>query len=343
MIKNSIWVVFVENHSSNKYPWQLLSAAQTLANQYHSTIEVFFIGQIDKNFINLAGQFGIQKINLVDADLKIHFQLQPIAVTLHDLSIPRNPDIILFNESENEKYIAAACSVALNADLIPAVNSILISNNKLEFNRIVVAGNVKETIKFDTSPVILTLTQNSFPIPESRSTSLSPEIVKVANPIIDQSIQIVATLPFESGIPIEQARVIVAAGRGLLSSPNFQLGSDQDQESNSFRASKGFELLQELAVLLGGSVAASRSLVDSGYAPYEIQVGQTGKVVTPELYIACGISGAIQHTIGMSDSRVIVAINKDPSAPIFKAAHYGIVGDLYEIIPAWINHLKNNS
>ena len=141
---------------------------------------------------------------------------------------------------------------------------------------------------------------------------------------------------------MNQARVIVAGGRGLLDNSSSPQHLGENQDLNGWRVKQGLQMLEELASLLGGTIAASRSIVDSGYAPYELQVGQTGKIISPELYIACGISGAIQHTIGMSNSKVIVAINKDPNAPIFKSAHYGIIGSIYEIIPAWISYLKTH-
>jgi electron transfer flavoprotein alpha subunit len=129
--------------------------------------------------------------------------------------------------------------------------------------------------------------------------------------------------------------VIVSGGRGVANNPTLTPpGGMDEKQAEIWRAQQGFELVGELAGVLGGAVGASRAAVDAGYIPYSHQVGQTGKVVSPDLYIASGISGAIQHQAGMRTSKVIVAINKDPEAPIFKMARFGVVGDLYAILPA---------
>jgi electron transfer flavoprotein alpha subunit len=139
----------------------------------------------------------------------------------------------------------------------------------------------------------------------------------------------------EAGVSLSDASVIVSGGRGVSNNPALTPPAGLDEkQAEIWKAQQGFKLIDDLAQVLHAAVGASRAAVDAGYIPYSHQVGQTGKVVSPDLYIACGISGAIQHQAGMRTSKVIVAINRDPEAPIFKLARYGIVGDLYAIIPA---------
>jgi electron transfer flavoprotein alpha subunit len=139
----------------------------------------------------------------------------------------------------------------------------------------------------------------------------------------------------EAGVSLTDASVIVSGGRGVSNNPSLTPPAGLDEkQAEIWKAQQGFTLIGDLAKVLHAAVGASRAAVDAGYIPYSHQVGQTGKVVSPDLYIACGISGAIQHQAGMRTSKVIVAINRDPEAPIFKLARYGVVGDLYSIIPA---------
>ena len=145
----------------------------------------------------------------------------------------------------------------------------------------------------------------------------------------------------EGVVSLTDANVIVSGGRGLSENPSFQAPAGLDaKQAEIWRAQQGFGMLKEMADVLGGAVGASRAAVDAGYVPYAMQVGQTGKLVSPNVYFACGISGAIQHLAGMRSSKLIVAINTDPEAPIFKLARYGVVGDLFQIIPALTKTLK---
>jgi electron transfer flavoprotein alpha subunit len=146
----------------------------------------------------------------------------------------------------------------------------------------------------------------------------------------------------EGGVSLTDAGVIVSGGRGVSNNPKLTPPAEitDEKQKEIWRAQQGFALVRELAQVLGAAVGASRAAVDAGYIPYAHQVGQTGKVVSPDLYIACGISGAIQHLAGMRTSKTIVAINKDAEAPIFRMARFGVVGDLFEVVPALTKAFK---
>src|SRR6185503_433700 len=193
-----------------------------------------------------------------------------------------------------------------------------------------------EKLTASCKPQLITLRGRAFPKPEQQegTASAAGTITKV-----DAKTDALSTVEgynvAEVGVSLGDAGIIVSGGRGVSNNPSLQPPAGMDEkQAEIWRAQQGFALVTELAQVLGGAVGASRAAVDAGYIPYSHQVGQTGKVVTPDLYIACGISGAIQHLVGMRNAKLIVAINKDSDAPIFKQARYGVVGDLFKIVPA---------
>jgi electron transfer flavoprotein alpha subunit len=192
-------------------------------------------------------------------------------------------------------------------------------------------GKVLEKTVCSGKPVMATIPGRAFPKPE-RVAGKRGTLTKAAAKT-DALTSVQGYSASESAVNLGDAGIIVSGGRGVSNNPS--LGLDEVAT-----AKKGFEMIGELAALLGGAVGASRAAVDGGYIPYSHQVGQTGKVVSPDLYIACGVSGAIQHIVGMRNAKVIVAINKDADAPIFKVARYGVVGDLFVIVPALTEALK---
>jgi len=189
--------------------------------------------------------------------------------------------------------------------------------------RPIFAGNIVTTVVFTARPQMATVRSRSFPLP-ARDSARTGEVIPLAVTLSDLARQeeVLDFAVAEVGeLGVENAGIVVAGGRGV-------------------KGPAGFAPLRELAQVLGGAVGASRAAVDAGWIPYGHQVGQTGKTVRPDLYIACGISGAIQHLAGMTNAKVIVAINKDKEAPIFGVARYGIVGDLFEVVPALTAALK---
>lgn len=228
------------------------------------------------------------------------------------------PDAIVFGHTALGKDLSPKIASKIQAGLVSDVTEISGPN---EFVRPIYSGKAFEKVKVKDGVVFITVRPNNIaPLEkdESRTGDVSSISVDIQNlrSIIKEVVRKAST-----GVDLTEAKVIVSGGRGV-------------------KSEEGFAPLKELADLLGGAVGASRGACDAGYANYALQIGQTGKVVTPDLYIACGISGAIQHLAGMSNSKVIVAINKDPEANIFKVADYGIVGDLFEVVPLLIEEVK---
>jgi electron transfer flavoprotein alpha subunit len=230
------------------------------------------------------------------------------------------PESIVFGHTSLGKDLSPKISSRLNSGLISDVTEIEGTGDSALFSRPIYSGKAFEKVKVKEGIVFITIRPNNItPLEkdENRSGSVESLSVDITNlrTIIKEVVRKTA-----EGVDLSEAKVVVAGGRGV-------------------KSAEGFEPLQELANLLGGAVGASRGACDADYCDYSLQIGQTGKVVTPDLYFAVGISGAIQHLAGMSNSKVIVAINKDPEANIFKVADYGIVGDLFEVIPLLIQEI----
>ncbi|MXQ55448.1 electron transfer flavoprotein subunit alpha/FixB family protein [Shimazuella alba] len=233
------------------------------------------------------------------------------------------PDVILTGHTTIGKDVAPRIAAHFDFGLISDCTSINMVGEEITYTRPIYAGKAFVKKTFVSGTQFSTIRPNNIPtldLDTSRSATteeISVEIKKDRLRTIVTQVVKKAT----SGIDLSEARIVVSGGRGV-------------------KSTEGFQPLQELADVLGAAVGASRGACDAGYCDYALQIGQTGKVVTPDLYIACGISGAIQHVAGMSSSKVIVAINKDPDAPIFQIADYGIVGDLFEVVPLLTKELK---
>ena len=232
-----------------------------------------------------------------------------------------NPEAIVFGHTSLGKDLSPKIASRLQSGLVSDVTEIEGAGDDTVFIRPIYSGKAFEKVKVKDGVIFATIRPNNIaPLEKdaSRSGDVSSVSVEITNlrTIIKEVVR-----KSTEGVDLSEAKVVVAGGRGV-------------------KSEEGFEPLKELANLLGGAVGASRGACDAEYCDYSLQIGQTGKVVTPDLYIAAGISGAIQHLAGMSNSKVIVAINKDPEANIFKVADYGIVGDLFEVIPLLIEEFK---
>ena len=232
-----------------------------------------------------------------------------------------NPDVIVFGHTALGKDLSPKIASKLSSGLISDVTEIEGEDDTAAFIRPIYSGKAFEKVKNKDGLLFITIRPNNIATLD-QDTSRSGDVSTVDVDVKDlRSIIAEVVRKTTEGVDMSEAKVVVAGGRGV-------------------RSAEGFEPLQELANLLGGAIGASRGACDADYCDYSLQIGQTGKVITPDLYIGVGISGAIQHMAGMSNSKIIVAINKDPDAEIFKVADYGIVGDLFEVIPMMIEEVK---
>ncbi|CAH1217755.1 Electron transfer flavoprotein subunit alpha [Paenibacillus plantiphilus] len=260
---------------------------------------------------------GAGVVHVIDDPALALFAPEAYAAAIGAAAAAVGPSVIVLGHTAVGRELAPRVAAALRAGHIADVTAVETTDGgDAVFTRPLYAGKAFERRRFlPGSPWVITVRPNNLPIadlvPEDRKGIIAA--LPFTAPPLRATIRSIAR-KVGGGVDLSEADVIVAGGRGV-------------------RSAAGFAPLEALASTLGGAVGASRGACDAGYCDYSLQIGQTGKTVTPKLYIACGISGAIQHLAGMSQSRVIVAINKDPEAPIFSVADYGIVGDLFEIVP----------
>ncbi|HUP47411.1 MAG TPA: electron transfer flavoprotein subunit alpha/FixB family protein [Thermoanaerobaculia bacterium] len=231
----------------------------------------------------------------------------------------RQPSVVLFPGTSNGRDLAPRIAARLNTGVASDVDRLEWVDGRLRARRPVYSGKAFATVDVIGMPAMATCRPNAFSVDESLA---EPQVVTLPAPEIEAKARLVETKVPEAGeLSIAEADIIVSGGRGLKEAANFSY-------------------IRDLAHAIGGAVGASRATVDAGWIDHQHQVGQTGRVVSPNLYIAAGISGAIQHLAGMSTSKHIVAINKDPEAPIFRVADLGVVGDLFQILPALTAEVK---
>ncbi|WP_100331776.1 electron transfer flavoprotein subunit alpha/FixB family protein [Bacillus xiapuensis] len=259
-------------------------------------------------------KYGADRVVTVENELLALYTSDGFSQALLAAVDQEQPEGIVFGHTALGKDLSPRIAAKLDAGLVSDITAIEEEGGQIVFTRPIYSGKAFEKIAVSEGIVLASVRPNNIS-PLEKNESRSGDITSVLANIKDirTFIREVVRKTTE-GVDLSEAKVIVAGGRGV-------------------KSEEGFEPLQELADVLGGAVGASRGACDADYCDYSLQIGQTGKVVTPDLYIACGISGAIQHLAGMSNSKVIVAINKDPEASIFSVADYGIVGDLFEVVP----------
>ncbi|RIV28773.1 electron transfer flavoprotein subunit alpha/FixB family protein [Alicyclobacillaceae bacterium I2511] len=301
--------------------FEMLGAASAIANG--DAVAITLLG---KNVAGLAkdlGDFGADAVYVVDAPELENYNSGTYRKALLTVIDQFNPGVLLLAHSAIGRDLAPMVAARLGAGQVSDITSFEGTGENLTFVRSIYAGKAFTKVSVKQGLAIATVRPNNLTLPaggvgkpgtvQNVSVSFEPaDLATLVKEIMAKANQ---------GVDLTEAKVVVAGGRGV-------------------KDASGFTLLEQLADVLGGAVGSSRGACDAGYCDYSLQIGQTGKVVTPDLYIACGISGAIQHLAGMSNSKVIVAINKDPEAPIFQMSDYGIVGDLLEVVPRLTEEFK---
>lgn len=313
-------LVFLEQRDGQikRSGFEAASTAVKLAKDLNTSAEAVVVGDTISN-INEVPKYGIQKLtHLKSADLA-NYSSSGYTDLVANFAKDDYSVIILSNTALG-KDLAPRLSVRMNAACIVDCIKINVSGNELTLTRPLYAGKALVDVKFLSEKKVVTLRPNVFKAQTSENSSPAEIIVKEISDVNLRS-KVISIKKSEGKLDVAEADIIVSGGRGMKGPENFHL-------------------IEELADVLGAAVGASRAVVDAGWRPHSEQVGQTGKTVSPSLYVACGISGAIQHLAGMSSSKYIVAINKDKDAPIFSVADYGITGDLFEIIPALTAEIK---
>jgi electron transfer flavoprotein alpha subunit len=317
-------LVFAEhaNGKVKKSAFELLSKANQLAVQAGGNVVAVAIGKGLDGLTNELAAYGAKKVVLAESDQLTQYNTVGYAKALQQVIDELKPSVVLGSASAVGKDFFPRLAVRLKAGLASDVTDLRVEGGKLVAQKPVYSGKAFVDVTFNSPVQMATSRPNSFAIAAAQS-GAQAEVIKKMIDIGTPVNPIKEILQDQGGVKVDltEAEVIVSGGRAMGSADNFKV-------------------LQPLAEVLGATVGASRAAVDSGYASHEMQVGQTGKVVNPKLYVACGISGAIQHLAGMRTSKVIVAINKDPEAPIFSKADYGVVGDLFTLVPFITEEVK---
>ena len=328
--------VYIDHFKGEVQPasWEAIGVAKSFG-----TAVALVFGEGTDEIAKAAFEYGADEVIVVDDAALKDYRAEPYASTLSALASSATPDLILFPTTARTRELAAMAAVDLSTGVLTDVAKFEKNGDQLVATRPIYEGKVLEKTVCSGKPIMATIPARAFPKPErvaGKTGTLTKGVAKT-----DALTTVVGYSASESAVNIGDAAVIVSGGRGVSNNPSLTPPADMDEkQAELWVAQQGFALITELAKLLGGAVGASRAAVDGGYVTYAHQVGQTGKVVSPDLYIACGISGAIQHLVGMRNSKVIVAINKDADAPVFKQARYGVVGDLFAIVPALTEAMK---
>lgn len=320
---SGVWV-FVENREGavSIISKEAIGAARLVADDLGQELTGLVYGQDVSGVAAAAFDLGCDQVIGADDETLQDGRVEALGPLLVELAQEHEPAVILAGASVLGRDLTAWVAADLDAGLVSDCIALEVDDETVKVTRPVYAGKLLSTVFVTGGTQVISLRSRAFPQAESTGNTGTADWVDVV--VDEESIpsKVVGYQEKGGGVSLTDASIIVSGGRGV-------------------GGPEGFDPVRKLAETLGGALGASRAAVDAGWIPYDHQVGQTGKTVSPDLYIACGISGAIQHQAGMRTSKVIVAINKDADAPIFKLAQYGIVGDLFDVVPALTEEFRS--
>lgn len=314
-------LVFAEqrNGALRKSTCEAIGQGRVVAEGLGVRLFVSLIGEDIKGLVEEAVRYGADEILLSDDPVFSDYRTETYGAVLSEAIKAVEAKTVLFAHTAMGKDLAPRVAERVGAGLAADCTAMGVEGGELSFVRPLYAGKILAQTRVDTPIKMATLRPNNFPTGEKKGEG---KVRSFSSDIPQPRVAVKEVVIQSDGRPeLAEAEIIVSGGRGL-------------------GKAEGFDLIEQLADALGAAVGASRAAVDAGWREHQNQVGQTGKVVTPKLYVACGISGAIQHLAGMGSSKVIVAINKDPEAHIMKIADLAVEGDLYEVIPEWMKQMK---
>lgn len=312
-------LIFIDTADGHikKSSFEALTYGVQLAKQTGTTAEAVVLGTVADDLAAL-GKYGVSKIHHAANDLLNHLDAQLYAKAIADVAAASGSTVIVLSHNVTGKAVAPRLSVRLKAGLVTGAIGLPDTSNGFVVKKGVFSSKAFAYASVNTAVKIISISPNSFQTISGEGTA---EVVNETISVDAPKLKVTATNKVTGEVPLSEAELVVSAGRGLKGPENWGM-------------------IEELAKLLGAATACSRPVADAHWRPHHEHVGQTGGTIAPNLYLAIGISGAIQHLAGVNRSKVIVVINKDPEAPFFKAADYGIVGDAFEVVPKLIEEVK---
>ena len=312
-------LIFIDHSEGHikKSSLEALSYGAAIAGQLGTTAEGILLGTVTDDLAAL-GKYGIKKVHQSAQESFNHLDAQIFAKIVSDAVVSTGATVVVFSNNLSGKAVAPRVAARLKAGLVAGAVALPDTSNGFVVKKNVFSGKAFAHIGLNSPIKVISLNPNSYAVKAGEGTA---EIVALTVSADAAKVKVVSATQASGQVPLTEAELVVSGGRGLKGPENWGM-------------------IEELAKLLGAATACSRPVADAHWRPHNEHVGQTGIAIAPNLYIAIGISGAIQHLAGVNRSKVIVVINKDPEAPFFKAADYGIVGDAFEVVPKMIEAVK---